>query len=132
MNLKSYLTYQYLFQTNTVFVSPQEKLFLLSGGILVLVAIVLKIAAVLSPNPVDQKFRNRFYRLFLTVGIAQTVWYLCRYENVLFFGTHFIALIIVLTGVVWLVAILTSAFKRYNADKTVWEKEQVKLKYLPK
>jgi Ca2+/Na+ antiporter len=132
MNIKQYLSYQYLFQTNTVFVSPQEKLFFLSGGILVLLAIVLKIAAVLSPNPVDQKFRNKFYRLFLTIGLAQIFWYLCRYENVLFFGTHFVALVIALIGVIWLVAILVSIFRFYRPAKEVWEKEQVKLKYLPK
>jgi hypothetical protein len=132
MNIKQFFTYQNLFQINTAFISPREKLFFLSGVILILLSIVLKISSVLAPNPVDGKYRQKFYHLFLSIGLVEILWYLCRYENAMFFGTHFVALLIVLIGLVWLVAILTGMFKNYKKEKDVWEKEQVKLKYLPK
>ena len=130
--LKQFFTAQYLFQFNTAFVSPQEKLFFLGGTILVLLSIVLKISAVLAPDPVDVKYRQKFYHLFLSIGLGEMAWYFCRYENAVFFGSRFVALLIVLIGLIWLGAILVSAFRHYKAEKQVWEKEQVRLKYLPK
>lgn len=132
MNIKQYLTYQNLFQYNTAFVSPGEKLFFLAGIILLLLSVVLKISSSLAPNPVDGKYRQKFYRLFLTVGLGEVFWYLCRYENIGFFGTHFVAIIWVLIGIIWMAAIFVSIFKNYKNEKTVWEKEQVRMKYLPK
>ena len=130
--LKHFFSYQYLFDVNTVFISPKEKLFFMAGAVMVLLAIVLKIAAKLSKNPVDVKYRNKFYSLFLSIGIAEVIWYGARYENVRFFNTKFVAWSIVLIGIIWLVTILVKTFKNYGAEKTEWDKEQVKLKYLPK
>jgi hypothetical protein len=132
MNLKTFFTYQNLFQFNSAFISPQEKLFFFAGTILVLLAIVLKIAKSLAPNPIDVKYRQRFYQLFLWIGLLEIFWYLCRYENVQFFGTLFVASLIALIGAVWLVVILILALKGYKKEKNAWEKEQLKLKYLPK
>jgi len=132
MNLKQYFTSQYLFQFNTAYISPREKLFFLAGVILILLSVVLKIASVLAPNPVDAEYRKKFYRLFLSIGLAGIFWYLCRYENAMFFGTRFVLFLIILIGVVWLVAILAGMLKNYKKQKIVWEKEQVRLKYLPK
>jgi len=132
MNIKQYLTYQNLFQINTAFISPGEKLFFLASVILLLLAAALKIAAVLAPNPVDAKIRQKFYHLFLTMGIGGVIWYFCRYEDAWFFGTRFVILAWMLIGAVWFLAILASIFKNYKKEKKVWEKEQVKLKYLPK
>jgi len=129
--LKQYLNSQYLFQFNTAYVSPGEKLFFLAGCVLILLGAALKISAVLAPDPVDAKYRQKFYRLFLSIGLGEIFWYLCRYENVMFFGTRFVAFLIILIGLVWFVAILASLFKNYKKEKTVWEKEQVRLKYLP-
>ena len=132
MNLKSYFTSQFLFQINTAFVTPQEKLFLFGGGVLVLLAMVMKIAAKLAPAPIDAKYRKKFYHLFLTIGIGNLLWYLCRYENVRFFGSHFVAGLLVLAGMVWFVSILISIFKNYRKEKVEWGKEQLRAKYLPK
>ena len=132
MNLKQYLTQDYLFKYNSAFVNPQEKLFVLAGIILVLLAVVLKISSVLAPTPVDKKVRSRFYRLFLTIGLSLAGWYLCRYENAMFFGTHFVVWLVVLIGLIWLGFILVSIIKNYRQEKNAWGKEQVKLKYLPK
>jgi hypothetical protein len=131
MNLKQFVSPQYLFQFNTAYVSPQEKLFFLAGVILILLSVALKISSVLAPNPVDKKFRNKFYHLFLTIGLGEIFWYLCRYENAMFFGSLFVALLIILIGIVWFIGILVSIFKHYSEEKTAWEKEQVRLKYLP-
>lgn len=132
MNLKQFISPQYLFQVNSAFISPKEQLFLFAGLMLVLLSIVLKISSVMAQSPIDQKFRQKFYRLFLTIGLLELFWYLCRYENVKFFNLPVVAWLFVLIGIVWLAVILTLAISNYTNEKTVWEKEQVKLKYLPK
>ncbi len=132
MQLKELFTYQNLFQINGAFIDPREKLILFLGGILVLLAIVLKIAGTLAPSPVDAKYRVKFYHLFLTIGLSELVWYGCRYQNIKFFGTHFVAWLIGLIGAIWLVMLVASIFKNFSKEKTIWEKEQVRLKYLPK
>jgi hypothetical protein len=132
MSLKPYFTNQYLFQINTAYVSVQEKLFFFAGIILVLVSVVLKISATLAPLPVDKKYRQKFYGVFLTIGICELVWYLCRYEDVAFFGSHFVAWLVILIGLVWLVTDIVLLLKNYKHEKLVWQKEQIKLKYLPK
>jgi Ca2+/Na+ antiporter len=129
---KTFFTPQYLFQVNSAFISPAEKLFFLAGGILVLLAAVLKIASVLALNPVDRAYRQKFYRLFLSIGISALIWYLCRFENVTFFDTRFVEWLIVLLAIIWFVVIVVKTIKNYGKEKNAWDKEQVRLKYLPK
>ncbi len=131
MNLKQYFTSQYLFQINPGFITPSEKLFLLTGVVLVLLAIVFKISAVLAPTQIDKKYRGKFYSLFLTIGLSELVWYFCRYQNVNFFGSHFLAWLIIFVGLVWLGFILTNAAKNYRKEKAVLEKDSIRKKYLP-
>ena len=102
-----------------------------AGGILVLLAIVTKIASVLAENPVDKKYRNKFYVLFLSVGLSALVWYFFRYEDVIFFGTRFVEWIILLVSAVCFIKLLVSTFRNYPKEKELWEKEQVRMKYLP-
>ncbi len=132
MNLKPYFTSDYLFQANTSYISVQEKLFFFLGAILILAGVILKISAVMAPLPVDAKYRQKFYLLFLSIGLSELFWYLCRYENVQFFSSHFVAWLIILIGLIWLAALLVSLLKNYSKEKQNWEKEQLKLKYLPK
>jgi len=132
MTIKSFFTKEYLFDINSAFVSPAQKLMLVVGAVFVLVAVALKISAMLAPTPVDSKYRQKFYNLFLTIGMLSLFWYLCRSENVLFFGSRFVAFVILLLGLVWAVMILISMVRKYSGEKQSYEKEQVKLKYLPK
>jgi len=132
MNLKPFFTSQYLFQINPAFIAPSEKLFALAGAVMVLLAIVFKISSVLAPTPVDKKFRNKFFPLFLTIGLSELFWYFCRWQNVRFFGSHFMAWLIVLIGLVWLTFVVISIIKNYGKEKQVLEKEALRQKYLPK
>lgn len=132
MKIQDFFTRQYLFDINNAFVSPAQKLMLFGGAVLVLVAVALKIAAMVAPTPIDSKYRQKFYNLFLTIGLLSLLWYLCRFENVMFFGSRFVAFAILLLGAVWLVMILVSMIRKYGSEKQSFEKEQIKLKYLPK
>ena len=131
MNLKTFISPQFLFTFNSANVNPGEKLVFIAGVVLVLLAVVLKIAAILAPNPVDAKYRQKFYGLFLTIGLGEIFWYFFRYENVKFFGTHFVALFVGAAGLIWFAGLIITLARKYSSDKQVWDKEQVRLKYLP-
>jgi Ca2+/Na+ antiporter len=128
MNLKDFFS----FQVNTAFVSPQEKLLLLAGGVAFLLSIIFRIAASVAPNPFDKDFRHQLYRVFMFFGVGEMLWYLFRWQNIVFFGSHFMASLIALISVVWLVWVVVVFIKNYATKKEDWEKEQQKLKYLPK
>lgn len=131
-NFAKLVSTDYLFTINTIMLTRSDKLFFIIGAIFTVFSVVLKVAALYAPNPVDKVIRSRLFRLFLTIGLIEVIWFGARYQNVRFFGSHFVALLTLLIGLVWFIQIAVSAFRHYKVDKIAWEKEQVKLKYLPK
>ena len=132
MDYKNLFTTKFLFQIDRVMLSRADNIFLTVGLCLTVLAIVFKLAALYAPNPVDAKFRGKFYSLFLTIGLSEIVWFGFRYQNVNFFGSHFVAMLMLVIGVLWFGWIAIKMFRHYGREKTDWDKEQVKLKYLPK
>lgn len=129
--LKQYLTAKYFFYINPILLDRSDKAFFAAGAVLVLLGAVFKLAAVLSPTPVDKKYRNKFFNLFITIGIAEVVWFGARAQDVMFFGSHFVALLALLIGLIWGVWLLVFIIKNYRREKVAYEKEQVRMKYLP-
>ncbi len=132
MDIKNIFSYQNLFQINTAFISPGEKLFFMAGAISFLIAVILKIASILATSPVDKEYRNNFYKVFAFFGLGQMLWYVLRSQNITFFGTKFVAFLVILIAIIWFVWVVIKFIKNYSTKKDVWEKEQQKLKYLPK
>jgi len=122
----------YLFTINRLNLDRSDRVLFSMGVIFVVLAIVFKLAALWSLNPIDKKYRQKFFSLFLTIGLLEIVWFGARYQNVRFFGSHFVALILLVIGFVWGIMLLIKIYKGYKPEIQIWEKEQVKLKYLPK
>ena len=131
-NFHKLLSPAYLFSVSSTYLERSDKLLFIIGALFIIFAIVFKIAALYAPNPVDTILRNKFYFMFLTIGISEVVWFGLRFENVKFFGSHFVALVILFIGLLWFLKLVWSIIRNYKGDKQLWEKEQVKLKYLPK
>lgn len=131
-HFRNLISKQYLFQISYTGLSRSDKEFLLLGALALVFAVMFKFAAVFSPTPVDKKYRNRLFNLLLTVGLWELVWFLLRSQDIIFFGTHFVALLGLLIGLIWLAMIVSSMFKSYSSEKQTWEKEQVRLRYLPR
>jgi hypothetical protein len=132
MDIKSIFTKKFLFDINPIMIENVDKLFGVVGALLIVLAAVLKVAAMFAPTPVDREYRNRLFAMFLTTGVLEIIWYGLRSQNVRVFGTHFMALLILLVGLVWFVLIVKDFVKKYRVQKETWEKEQVRMKYLPK
>ena len=132
MNISAYFTTNFLFQINRIQIQPADKFFLLVGVVALVLAVILKLAVKFAPSPIDEKYRNKLFNVFLFLSLAELVWYGARIQNVRLFGTHFAAMLIILISFIWLVMVLWKMLRKYRGEKTEWEKEQVKLKYLPK
>lgn len=130
MDFKKLLSYNYLFKVEP-FLVRSDKMFFAIGIALLALAAFFKFAALFAPTPVDKEYRQKFFTAFLSIGIAELIWYAARYQNVMFFGSHFIALLLLVILAVWVVLIAVKMFKRYSGQKETWEKEQVRSKYLP-
>ena len=130
--LTKYLSQTFLFDINRIQIERIDKVFGLIGAVLVILAIVFKLASIYAPTPSDNKFRGKFYALFFSIGLSEIIWFLCRWQTVTFFGSHFVALFFLLVGVIWFLILVVKMIKGYSKEKADWEKEQVKLKYLPK
>ena len=132
MNFKALFSVQSLFDINRVTLGRADLAFMFIGLLLVLLAVILKLAAAYAPTPVDKKYRGNFFSLFAWIGILELLWFGARAQFVRFFGTRFMALVILLIGAAWFVPLVVKTFRFYGKEKAQWEKDQVKQKYLPK
>lgn len=132
MNLKSLFTIKSLFEINRISIDSTDKFFLMLGVLLFVLGAVFKLSSVYAPSPVDKKYRGKFYAVFLTIGFLEVAWFGARSQFVRFFGTRFAALFILLIGIILFFVVLVKMLKNYKKEKMEWEKEQVRLKYLPK
>jgi Ca2+/Na+ antiporter len=101
-SLKAFLSPQYLFTINSVLLAKSDKVFFVLGGCLFVLGLGLRLFAWRAKNPINKKLFRRSAKLFATIGILEVLWFGMRYENVRFFGTHFVALLCLLIGLVWL------------------------------
>lgn len=130
LDFKKLISKDYLFAINRVALTRSDKMFLWIGIVAAAVGLVLWLVKFYVTNPVDKKFLNKLAKIIFTTGLLEVLWFGARYENVMFFGTHFVAIIILLGAAALMV---WSAVKYIRSRKTEtgnWEKEQVKQKYL--
>ena len=132
MNWQDFFSSTFLFSINRVQIQPVDKFFLLIGVVALVIAIILKLAAKFSPSSVDTKYRNKLFNVFLFLALAEIIWYGARTQFVRFMGSHFVALLIIVVAFAWLIISLWKMFRNYRNEKVVWEKEEVKRKYLLK
>lgn len=119
-----------MFEGSQIGLVRSDKVFLITGAIFVALAVVFRILKALAKHPIKAKLLAKFYVWVLTLGLALVVWFGARYQNVRFFGTHFVALLMFLAGLVWLIFILVYWMRKFPSEKQQWDKEQLKQKYL--
>lgn len=126
------VSYKYLFQIDRLYLSPSDWWFLYIGVGLIVLAVLLRVWQRFLKNPYDAKTMNRLFVLTLIAGIIEVIWFGARYQNVMFFGTHFVALLILLILIVWGSVIKIKFLKNRSKLTEAWQKEQLKQKYLNK
>lgn len=128
--LKYLYSYDFLFYINRVRLETADYVFAGIAAGLVGLAIVLRVVSWKNKHVVCKKLLMRWYRMSLTIGLLGIVWCGARYEYIRWFGTHTAFLILLVIGLVWTGYIVRYWLAGYRVEKTAWEKQQLKQKYL--
>lgn len=123
--------YFWFAQPSSILSNADKYLAYLFAGFLVL-AIILGLLTRFTKNSVNAKLLKRFFSLSLTTALSGLAWVGLRYENVPLLGRRYWAAITLLIALVWFVWIMKYVIFGYTKDKTEFEKELIKSKYLPR
>jgi membrane protein implicated in regulation of membrane protease activity len=130
VDFKKLISKDYLFAINRVALTRSDKMFLWLGVGAAVVGIVLWLIKFYVSNPVDKKFLNKLAKIISATGLLEILWFGARYENVMFFGTHFVAIVILLGSVALTIWTAVKYLRNRKIETGTWQKEQVKQKYL--
>lgn len=130
--IKKFFSYDFQFYVNPIRIETVDQIFAGIALCAIVLAIAFKVRVRFAKNEISKNFFSRLVRLFATVGILGVVWYGLRYQNVNLFGSHFMFLLLLAIGLVWFGFIAKYWWKHYAMERTAWEKEQLKMKYLAK
>ena len=128
---KQFLGYYFWFGQPSIILNQSDKLFGYIFAGLTALAIILRILARFSANPINRKLLMKFWHLGLTVGLGGLIWYAFRYENSQVLGMRFWAGTNIVAGIIWLLFILKYLIFNYLGEKKKYEREKLKSKYLP-
>ncbi len=112
--------------------SPADKYFAyLFLGLLVL-AVIFALVARFTKHKVNKNLLKRFFSLSLYTALSGLVWFGMRYENTQLLGRRYWAGIVILTAIIWLGFILKYLIFNYGKEKSEFDRELVKSRYLPR
>ncbi len=129
-NYKKLISQDYLFNIDTVLMHRSDRLFLSIGIALVVIGIVMILTSRFSANPYSKKYWQRLANMSLVIGLLELVWYAFRYEYIRGFGSHIVAIAILIIGAVWTGYILKYRLTKYRSEIESWNKDQLKQKYI--
>lgn len=107
-----------------------DYLILYIGLAVLVLGLIVLIYRITTKNLFLKKIARRISNDFLIVGIAEIVWFGFRYENGAVLGTHFVAGLVALVGLVYLYWPLKYLLVRYSKDMQEEQRRQLKEKYL--
>ncbi len=130
INFKEIFSSKWLFGIDRVLLHRFDRAIFVTGLVLVIVGIAIKVGSMFVKNPFLKKIMNRLFALGLVIVVLELLWYALRFENTRVLGTHFVALLIALVGLIWFVFIAKYFFFQYRRDNEQYQKELLKQKYI--
>jgi hypothetical protein len=131
-NFKEFLNPDFWFAVDRASLHLTDKVI---GGIalgLIVLAIAFFVAQRRVASPFDRDILSKFSAATFWFGLCEALWFGMRYENAYFLGTRIVAALIAVVFLVWLGFITAKYLRQRKPALAAWQKEQIKLKYLPK
>lgn len=100
------------------------------GVAALLVGIYYAINARKQNNPHSVVLWKRYSKVGIWIGLILILWFGLRYQNIQLFGTHFVALLIGLSGAGWWGYIYRHQKRKHQGNISSWENQKLKEKYL--
>jgi hypothetical protein len=130
INWRELITTDFWFAIDRTHIHPSEKAFIYIGLAFIVLGIIFLVYARLTKNQFLAKVSTRFAKIFLTTGIVEGIWYAMRTQYAQVLGTKFVAALILLLGIIWLIGPIKYLIKHYKVDMAVAEREASRQKYL--
>ena len=124
--------YFFWFSQPSSILNNYDKLFFYLFAGMFALGLVLWLTAWLTKHPVLKKLTNKFRRLLIWVGIIGLIWFGFRYENTPIFSKRIWAALVLVMGLVWLGFVLKYFISKFGDEKSEFDSNLIKSKYLPK
>jgi hypothetical protein len=132
MNYKNLLTSDYWFDVDRTRLHVFDKTVLGVAIGLVLLSGVLYLVKRKVQNPFDKQIAEKLAVAIFWLGVLEALWFGLRFEYVAMLGTKFVATLIAVAFGIRIIYLLIKYLRNRKAALVAWQKEQTKLKYLPK
>lgn len=132
MNFKNLLTSDYWFDVDRTRLHLFDKTVLGIGVGFVVLSGILYLIKRKVQNPFDKQIAEKLAVAIFWLGLLEVLWFGLRFEYVAMLGTKFVAGLIALSFAIRIIYLLIKYLRNRKAALVAWQKEQTKLKYLPK
>lgn len=132
IDFKQFITSDFWFQIDRTLIHKSEYAAIVTGGVLLLLSLAIYLYARTSSIPQLKAWWNKIATVSLITGLLSGLWFGLRYEAIRFFGSRFILGLIFGAWVIRIAYLIYVYFVKMGKQKLEWQKEQAKLKYLPK
>lgn len=132
MNYKTLLTSDFWFQVDRSGLHLSDKIILWIAVGLVVLACLQFLGSRYVTRPFDKEILRKLAGATLWFGLLELLWFVFRYEYATMLGTHAAALVIALPFLIRIGYLKIKYLRNRKVALAIWQKEQVKLKYLPK
>ncbi len=134
MDIKAILTKvfspEYIFDFTVMVPDKTDRMYMVVGLMMVLLGSAFKLISNFSKNPVTANLWHRLATPLIVGGVLGVLWLAAREQNIKLFGSHFLAWVIGIVVLIWIYFPVMHYFKGYKEQKSKWEKEQIRLKYM--
>lgn len=130
LNWRELITYKFWFGYDRFVMHTSDNLFLLAGLILVLLGVVTFIYSRITKNEFLALVVTKISKIFFTIGLLEVFWYFLRYQYVQALSTRFVAVLILIVGLVWMYWPVKYFITRYKVDMTEAQRKASREKYL--
>lgn len=130
LNWRELITYKFWFGYDRFVMHTSDNLFLLAGIILVLLGVVTFIYSRITKNEFLALVVTKISKIFFTIGLLEVFWCFLRYQYVQALSTRFVAVLILIVGLVWMYWPVKYFITRYKVDMTEAQRKANREKYL--
>ena len=127
-----FATTQFWFAIDRAMLHQSDRIFLLIAAVLFVIGLIILTFALVTKNQFLSRVAKRMSKIFITIAVLEALWFGLRYQLVQVFGTKAAAVLILLTGLVWLYWPLKYLIKNYKVDMAEAQRAASREKYLNK
>jgi protein-S-isoprenylcysteine O-methyltransferase Ste14 len=121
---------KFWFQIDRARIHASDYAFLYIGIALVTLAILALAYRKFSKNRFLANVAGRIAKIFLTIGLLEMLWFALRTQFVQMLGARFVAVLLLIWGLIWLYWPVRYLLKNYKEDMTKAQREANRDKYL--